>query len=194
MYELPTTVDIDGNVFHIRRKGDFRVILDCFAALQDDELDKEYKILTAIIIFYEEFNSLEDTNKYGEFLEKLTLEMFKFINCGQDNQRGTESEISLINWEDDSQIICAAVNNVAKQEVRILEYLHWWTFLGYYMSVGQSVLSTVVSIRDKVYRGKKLDKWEQDFKKENPQFFVRKQPTIEREFEEELRNLWNGGD
>ena len=194
MYELPTTVDIDGNVFHIRRKGDFRVILDCFAALQDDELDKEYKILTAIIIFYEEFDSLEDTNKYGEFLEKLTLEMFKFINCGQDNQRGAESEISLINWEDDSQIICAAVNNVAKQEVRILEYLHWWTFLGYYMSVGQSVLSTVVSIRDKVYRGKKLDKWEQDFKKENPQFFVRKQPTIEREFEEELRNLWNGGD
>ena len=194
MYELPTTVDIDGNVFHIRRKGDFRVIIDCFAALQDDELDKEYKILTAIIIFYEEFDSLEDTNKYGEFLEKLTLEMFKFINCGQDNQRGAESEISLINWEDDSQIICAAVNNVAKQEVRILEYLHWWTFLGYYMSVGQSVLSTVVSIRDKVYRGKKLDKWEQDFKKENPQFFVRKQPTIEREFEEELRNLWNGGD
>lgn len=194
MYELPTTVDIDGNVFHIRRKGDFRVILDCFAALQDDELDKEYKILTAIIIFYEEFNSPEDTNKYGEFLEKLTLEMFKFINCGQDNQRGAESEISLINWEGDSQIICAAVNNVAKQEVRILEYLHWWTFLGYYMSVGQSVLSTVVSIRDKVYRGKKLDKWEQDFKKENPQFFVRKQPTIEREFEEELRNLWNGGD
>lgn len=194
MYELPTTVDIDGNVFHIRRKGDFRVILDCFAALQDDELDKEYKILTAIIIFYEEFDSLEDTNKYGEFLEKLTLEMFKFINCGQDNQRGAESEISLINWEDDSQIICAAVNNVAKQEVRILEYLHWWTFLGYYMSVGQSVLSTVVSIRDKVYRGKKLDKWEQDFKKENPQFFVRKQPTIEREFEKELRNLWNGGD
>ena len=194
MYELPTTVDIDGNVFHIRRKGDFRVILDCFAALQDDELDKEYKILTAIIIFYEEFDSLEDTNKYGEFLEKLTLEMFKFINCGQDNQRGAESEISLINWEDDSQIICAAVNNVAKQEVRILEYLHWWTFLGYYMSVGQSVLSTVVSIRDKVYRGKKLDKWEKDFKKENPQFFVRKQPTIEREFEEELRNLWNGGD
>lgn len=194
MYKLPTTVGIDGNVFHIRRKGDFRVILDCFAALQDDELDKEYKILTAIIIFYEEFDSLEDTNKYGEFLEKLTLEMFKFINCGQDNQRGAESEISLINWEDDSQIICAAVNNVAKQEVRILEYLHWWTFLGYYMSVGQSVLSTVVSIRDKVYRGKKLDKWEQDFKKENPQFFVRKQPTIEREFEEELRNLWNGGD
>lgn len=194
MYELPTTVDIDGNVFHIRRKGDFRVILDCFAALQDDELDKEYKILTAIIIFYEEFDSLEDTNKYGKFLEKLTLEMFRFINCGQDNQRGAESEISLINWEDDSQIICAAVNNVAKQEVRILEYLHWWTFLGYYMSVGQSVLSTVVSIRDKVYRGKKLDKWEQDFKKENPQFFVRKQPTIEREFEEELRNLWNGGD
>ena len=194
MYELPTTVDIDGNVFHIRRKGDFRVILDCFAALQDDELDKEYKILTAIIIFYEEFDSLEDTNKYSEFLEKLTLEMFKFINCGQDNQKGAESKISLINWEDDSQIICAAVNNVAKQEVRILEYLHWWTFLGYYMSVGQSVLSTVVSIRDKVYRGKKLDKWEQDFKKENPQFFVRKQPTIEREFEEELRNLWNGGD
>ena len=194
MYELPTTVDIDGNVFHIRRKGDFRVIVDCFAALQDDELDKEYKILTAIIIFYEEFDSLEDTNKYGEFLEKLTLEMFKFINCGQNNQKGAESEISLINWEDDSQIICAAVNNVAKQEVRILEYLHWWTFLGYYMSVGQSVLSTVVSIRDKVYRGKKLDKLYHDFKKENPQFFVRKQPTIEREFEEELRNLWNGGD
>ncbi len=30
MYELPTSVDINGESYKIRKKGDFRTILHCF--------------------------------------------------------------------------------------------------------------------------------------------------------------------
>ena len=93
-------------------------------------------------------------------------------------------------------MICAAVNNVAKTEIRAIPSLHWWTFLGYYMSVGESVLSTVVGIRDKLLKHKKLEKWEQDFKKSNPKYFVWKKSTVQdREAENLIKQIWNkGGD
>ena len=88
-------------------------------------------------------------------------------------------------------MICAAVNTVAHMEIRSIPYLHWWTFVGYYMSVGQSVLSTVVSIRDKIKHGKKLEKWEQEFRRDNPTYFNRKQSEEDKAVEEYIKNLWN---
>lgn len=195
MYELPTTVTVNNQLFHIRRDGDFRMILDCFSAMQDSELSKDYRIMTALMIFYADIEALSDIKKYTNCLEALCKEMFKFINCGQEGAPGAERDVSVINWNDDSQLVCAAINNVANQEVRILSYLHWWTFMGYYMSVGQSVLSTVVGIRDKLAHHKKLEQWEKDFRKENPQYFTRKQSAEEQEWTNQLQNLWNkGGD
>lgn len=45
--------------------------------------------------------------------------------------------------------------------------MHWWTFFGLYMEIGESTFSTVVSIRDKKRKGKKLEKWEQEYYKNN---------------------------
>jgi hypothetical protein len=39
------------------------------------------------------------------------------------------------------------------------------------MAIGDGALATVVGIRDKIARGKKLEKYEQDFKRDNPQYF-----------------------
>ena len=48
-----------------------------------------------------------------------------------------------------------------------MQYLHWWTFLGAYMEIGESLFSQILNVRIKKAKGKKLDDWERDFYKEN---------------------------
>ena len=98
--------------------------------------------------------------------------MFDFFNCGRSQSIGKKMNHKLIDWEQDSQIICSAINKVANKEVRAEPYIHWWTFMGYYSAVGESLLSTIVSIRDKIVRGKKLEKHERIFRQENPEYFI----------------------
>ena len=193
MYRLPTKVTVDGLEFNIRDRGDFRMVLDCFKALQDTELSEDYRVLASLLIFYNEFNDLDDLREYEPQLNGLVKEMFRFINGGEDSSPGAERDVSLIDWEQDSQIVCAAVNTVANQEIRAVESLHWWTFLGYYMSVGQSVLSTVVSIRDKIAHHKKLEDWEKKFKTDNPKYFVWRQTAQEQDLNNLVRDIWNKG-
>ncbi len=64
-------------------------------------------------------------------------------------------------------MIVADVNKVAGVEVRAVEFLHWWTFMAYFHAIGEGQLSTLVSIRDKLRRGKKLEKWEQEYYRKN---------------------------
>lgn len=52
-------------------------------------------------------------------------------------------------------------------EVRVVAFLHWWTFMAYFNAIGEGQLSTLVSIRDKLRRGKKLEKWEQEYYRKN---------------------------
>ena len=48
-----------------------------------------------------------------------------------------------------------------------MPFLHWWTFMADFNAIGEGQLSTMVSIRDKLRRGKKLEKWEQEFYRKN---------------------------
>lgn len=194
MYSLQTSVVIRNKCFHITNNGDFRMVLDCFKALGDEEMSEDLRVLACLLIFYNEFNSYQDLMDHQEYLGDLVSEMYKFFNCGQDKSPGATTERPLIDWEGDENIICAAINNVANMEIRAVPELHWWTFLGYYMSVGESVLSTVVSIRNKIVKHKKLEKWEQEFKRDNPDYFVWKSSTVQdREVESLIRELWNQG-
>ena len=62
------------------------------------------------------------------------------------------------------------------------------------MSVGESVMSTVVGIRSKIIHGTKLEKWEKYFKRNNPTYFNwRRQSVEERAVENLVRELWNKG-
>ena len=194
MYELPTSITIEDRQYQITNNGDYRVILDCFSALSDSELSEDEHVLASLLIFYNEFTELEDLPQDEELLVKLTEEMYKFMNCGDDKSIGASTGKQLIDWEGDSTIITAAINNVAHTEIRSLPYLHWWTFMGYYMSVGESVLSTVVGIRNKLTKGKELDKWEKEFKRDNPQYFNwQKKCNAELELDEYVKSLWNNG-
>ena len=196
MYTLPTTVKIRDNDFKIRNKGDFRMVLDCFNALQDNNLSQQERVISSLIIFYDDVHSYEDLCvlfKDDEDLKLAIEKMYDFFNCNQ-KEVGAKQNYKLIDWDNDSQIICSAINNVANIEIRSLEYLHWWTFMGYYISIGESVLSTVVSIRHKIATGKKLEKYEKDFKKDNPNYFNFDYRTSEqREEDAKLRAMWEGG-
>ena len=59
MFEIPTSLKAGEAELTIRNKGDYRMVLDCFAALNDVELTKEERVYCALIIFYENFNSLD---------------------------------------------------------------------------------------------------------------------------------------
>ena len=198
MFELPTTIIVNGVEYPIRNKGDYRVILDCFSALNDDELDISTRAITALIIFLENMCTQYDLLSIfptAETLEVAIKEMYRFINCGDEEDAiGAKAKHSVVDWEQDQQLIASAVNNVARTEVRALPYLHWWTFMGYYMGIGECTFSTIVNIRSKIKEGKKLEKYEQDFKKDNPQYFVIKKTAEEKTFDDDIRKLWNAGD
>lgn len=189
MYELPTEMIIGGRKYGIRNRGDYRVILDAFSVLEDAELEQNERVISALIIFYEDLNNIEDVFELPD-LESAVKQMYRFFNG--DKPEAVKEARKLIDWEQDSAMICAAVNNVAHTEIRAIDYLHWWTFLSYYMSIGESVLSTVTSIRDKMMSGKKLEKWEKEYRNENPQYFSWNHKTVDEiDAEEWLKSVWN---
>lgn len=195
MFEIPTSIQIsEEEQLSIRNKGDYRMVLDCFAALNDIELTKEERVYCALIIFYENFNSLEDLAQYKN-LNEAVKKMYWFFNCGDDTGVGANKHHKLIDWEGDSQLIASAVNKVANTEIRMAPYMHWWTFMGYYLAIGESPLATIVGIRSKIMEGKKLEKHETKFKNDNPQYFIWDNKSVEdKEAEEAVMSLWNSGD
>lgn len=191
MYSLQTTISVNQASFGITDKGDFRMVLDCFKALNDDDLSDEEKIYASLMIFYEDINGFDDLRRYGDILPTLQQEMMKFFNGGEDEPQGAKSNYKLIDWDKDSNLICSAINNVAKTEIRALEYLHWWTFLGYYMSVGESALATVVNIRRKIAEGQKLEDYEKKFRTKNPEYFnIDLRSREQKEADDYVKGLW----
>lgn len=193
MFNIPISLEVGEEQLSIREKGDYRMVLNCFSTLNDIELTKEERVYCALIIFYEQFESLEDLMTYP-YLNEAVKKMYWFFNCGDESGVGANKHRKLIDWQGDQQLIASAINKVANTEVRALPYMHWWTFMGYYLAIGESPLATIVGIRSKIVEGKKLEKHEQKFKNDNPQYFTWDSKSIEqKEIEEELDSLWNSG-
>lgn len=191
MYEIPTTITVNDQEFPIRCRGDYRMVLDCFSCLNDTELTEQERVIACLIIFYEDFNELEDFQDFDrDTIQQLVDKMYAFFDCNENTMHRTP--FKLLDWDKDSQMIASAVNKVANMEVREVEYLHWWTFLGYFSEVGESVLSTVVGIRNKIKRGKKLEKYEKEFKAANPHYFIWDSRTLEqKQDDEDILSMWN---
>ena len=190
MYELPTSIDIKGTPFEIRDKGDFRMVFYCFEVLNDTELSEPERMLTALSVFYADF---EDVDKLFEFKDKeeALTKMLDFFNLGQKQVSNTQG-VSLIDWKTDETLICSAINTSIGKDIRLEDYMHWWTFVSYYMGIGECALSQIVSIRYKILHGKKLDKAERQFRMDNPQYFENDfRTTSQRELDEELLRQWN---
>ena len=160
MWDLPTSVEIDGTEYKITNKCDYRMVLDVICALNDNELDDEQKVKTALYVFYEDITPCQD-------LEKAIKEMYKIIAYGEEQEENQEQKPKLMDWEHDFNLLVAPINRVLGYEIRSVNYLHWYTFLSGYYEIGECTFSNVVSIRSKKAKGKKLEKWEQEFYREN---------------------------
>lgn len=160
MWDLPIAVEINGKQHQIRNKCDYRVVLDVICALNDNELTDEEKIKCALFIFYEDVSQIDD-------FETAIKEMFRIINGGEVEEQTNDNKPRLMDWEHDFPVLVAPINRVLGYEVRSVDYLHFYTFLSAYYEIGECTFSTIVSIRSKRAKGKKLDKWELDYLREH---------------------------
>lgn len=156
-WNLPAMLNVAGIEYEIRT--DFRAILDILAAFNDPELPNEGKYKVMVEILYV-------TPPPMEYLEETIKKALWFIDCGQEQDDRPKPRT--MDWEQDAGIIFPAVNKIAGYETRNPQkYTHWWTFMGYFNEIGDGLFSQVLSIRQKRAKGKKLEKWELEFYREN---------------------------
>lgn len=173
---LPKSLTVDGVEREIRT--DFRVILTIIESLYDDELSEYEKTIVMLKCLYIDPVYTDDACKKACW----------FIDGG-DTPHG-ESKSCVMSWVQDAGLIFPAVNKVAGFETRTAEYIHWWTFLGYFYGIGEGAFSTVVSIRNKIAHGKKLEKWEREYVRQNPEM-VKLQKTSSNDDSKEIERLKN---
>lgn len=156
-YRLPKETVIAGK--SVPFKSDFRDILYLFQIFNDPDLLEHERILLAMENFYE-------TDDYLADAEQAASDMMWFIRCGSEEPQSS-SKNQLYDWDQDYEIIVSPINRIVGQDVRGLEYYHWWSFMSAFMEIGECTFSTFVSIRDKKSRGVKLEKWEERIYREN---------------------------
>lgn len=159
--QLPTTLKVNGTDYKIRY--DYRNILRILQCFNNDEMGDAEKVLVCLKRLYENFSALP-RDDYAEAYEKAIA----FIDFQSNTNNSRRPRPVVMDWTKDEQLIFPAINKVAGQEVRLMPVLHWWTFLGYYLSVdADNLFSHVVAIRAKKSRGEKLDKAERRFYEAN---------------------------
>lgn len=166
-HTLPRILCVGGRDYPIRWQ--FGAVLDVLAAYNDPDLLPDEKTETMLTIIYPDF-LLIPPEDLPEAIEKA----LDFIDCGQ--KESGRPKPKLIDWNQDAPIIFPAINVVANCDVRENPNIHWWTFYGYYMSIGDSLLSSVIRIRSKKAKGKKLEKYENEFYRENAFLIDLKKP------------------
>lgn len=160
--QLPKSLTVGNQEWAIR--SDFRMALLIFQGLNDPNLkdySKRYLILDCL---YEDYENMPKELQ-AEALEKAS----DFLDGGKNSPSNgaKENKVKLMDWEQDEQLIFSAINKVAGFETRSVEYMHWWTFLGFFQAIDECLLTSVINIRSKKAKGKRLDKGEQQYYKEN---------------------------
>lgn len=179
---LPKSVNVNGKEMAIRY--DYTAILDIISAMNDPELEDKEKVYVCLFIFYVDFDELEQDD-YEEAFKQAQL----FMDNGMSS--GKTQNVRMVDFEQDERILFPAINRVAGKEIRNEEEIHWWTFLGWFMEIGECTYSNVLNIRNKRAKGKKLEKWEAEFYKDNKKM-CDIQPRLtqaEKEAEERLNKL-----
>lgn len=158
--ELPKRLKVGDTWYPI--ETDYRNILPCITACNDPDLEPRQVLEIILVRLYRE--GCKQIPQ--ELMEEAALQAKWFIDCGQEDDEKKPSK-KLMDWEQDERILFPAINKVAGCETRNVPYIHWWTFMGYFMEIEEGTFSTVLGIRQKLAKGKKLEKWEQEFRREN---------------------------
>lgn len=169
-YDLPTSLTIGGVGYAIRYS--WRAVLDALIACADPALDDQGKAECVLKIIYPAWQKIPPEH-IQEALEKAC----EFIDCGQKDDGKPKPK--MIDWEADAPIIIPEINKVACREVRTNPNVHWWTFFGWFMGIGDGLLASVLHIRQKKAQHKKLEKWEQEFYNANKAVIDMRQPDTD---------------
>lgn len=182
-WTLPTGLEIGNKTYPIRT--DYRAILDILRAQSDEDLTDQEKMQVMFEILFPDFAHIPLAD-----LEEAYKKAVDFIDCGIKAD-GSKSP-RVMDWEQDASIIAPAISNIVGKDIRSSEYMHWWSFMGVYMEISDSLYSQVLNIRLKKAKGKKLEKWEQDFYVSNKSIVDLKPKHSERsdKEKEELRKLF----
>ena len=154
-WELPKETQIGGTRYRLHT--DFREILEIMGYLENPDMEEYVRWRVAIALF---FDGPMPPEHYGEAMRYLA----DFISYDTGEARSSHK---LLDWEQDAGVIIADVNKVAGREIRDAEYIHWWTFLSWFKAIGEGQLCTLVTIRDKRKKGKKLEAWEEEYYRAN---------------------------
>ena len=181
IYELPTTLNVAGTDYPIRT--DFRVIIDILIAMSDPEMEDWERQEVMFRIIYPEHESIPP-----EYRNEACKKAAEFIDYNIPPGR---PKPKTLDWEQDAPLIIPAVNKIAGKEVRALPYLHWWTFMGYFMEIEDGLASQVWAIRQKKAKKKKLEKWEKEFERENRELIQLRRPySAEQQKEIDIIEKW----
>ena len=184
IYSLPSTLEVAGREYSIR--SDFRVILEIMEVLNNVDMSDQERGYFTLLIFYPDFDSMPQ-----EDYEEAVKQCFWFINGGHSDEELEKNPPRLMDWEQDFPLIIAPVNRVLGHDARSDSYLHWWTFLGAYMEIGECTFAQVVHIRDQQSRGKPLDSGDREWYRKNRRLVDMKTNLTSAEKQELLK--WGGG-
>lgn len=178
-YALPTSLRLGDGEYPIN--ADFRTALDIFEVLNDRELREEEKIRLVLGFFYPQLERIPPA-----LFQQALEECFRFLAGGREERPGP----ALMDWQQDFPYIIAPVNRVVGREIRGEAFFHWWSFLAAYMEIGQCVFGRIVGIRAARAAGKKLDKADAEWYRQNRELVeLRQKFTPE---EDDLMNIWGG--
>lgn len=166
---LPKSLDIEGKSYDI--DSDFRTALLIMQMYNDralSDFSKHIAMLNMLFTTIPEGES-EPVTIIPDNIELAIEKAIWFLNVGQEPV-SNDFQYKVIDYKQDEQMLFSAVNAVANKEVRAEPYMHWWTFYGLCQSIDEnSLISHVIAIRLKKAKGKKLNKQELAFYRENRQ-------------------------
>ena len=153
-FALPKCISVNGREYAIRT--DFRDVLKILSAFSDPELTDGEMAYICLLILIRDFDGMPKEDYGAAFSAAI-----EFIDHGI--RQGGKKPVRTMDWEQDAGIMFPAINKVAGFEIRSAKYIHWWTFIGWYMEISDGVFSQVLNLRAKKAHGKKLEKWEREF-------------------------------
>lgn len=176
--DLPYTLTVGGEEKAIY--CDFRDIILICSAFNDPDLKASEKARIMLTNLY-----VDDWWEFSD-IEEAIKQAIWFIDWGKEYSE-KENSPKLMDWEQDYSLIISAVDKSIKTVETCLElpFMHWWTFLSKFSERGECQFSTVTDIRDKMNKGKKLEKHEKEILRENRELIILKNKAAE-EFENEL--------
>lgn len=175
--ELPTALTVGGVSYSIRT--DYRIILNICQAFNDPDLTEQEKCYVCIRCLFENYEKIPREH-LGEAVEKA----YWFVGGGDIPQEDTP-QAKVMDWEQDEHIIFPAVSKVAGYEVRSAPYLHWWVFIGLFNEIGEGLFTSVISLRSKINKHKKLERSEREFYRQHKHLIDLRQKKSQKEIEEE---------